>query len=142
MSDEPELTDGDGVPIPHEYQTEAIIEKLTSGDVEQELIGLRDYLIHELTVSRCTKCQASKLRTGDTAALVGKLQTALERIEEVRRDVRLQREAEAGEVTGVAAIRRRRNDAGRPAAENPSSAGHGSKQGPRRTSPHRRNARG
>lgn len=55
-------------------------EALESSDPRIYLTGLRDYLIHELTGNRCKACDMSKLRTGDTAALVMRLQNVLAEI--------------------------------------------------------------
>jgi hypothetical protein len=46
-----------------------------------KLIGLRDYVAHELEANRCKTCFNSQLRTGDTAALVLRLRAILEDIE-------------------------------------------------------------
>lgn len=48
-----------------------------------KLIALRDYVAHELEGNRCKTCFNSKLRTGDTAALVLRLKTLLDDIESV-----------------------------------------------------------
>jgi hypothetical protein len=139
MADE---LDGEGNPIPEEYSTEELIRKLTSGDQLTELIGMRDFLIHELTVHRCSSCLASKLRTGDTASLAGKLTAALEAINDVRHTAVLNKAAAEGKVTGVAAIRAERGTGpGGSASPNSSPTVHGSKSSRRNTSPKRRNAR-
>lgn len=52
-----------------------------SGDRRASLVALRDYLAHELQVHRCKSCQAFQMRTGDTAALVLRLQKVMEEIE-------------------------------------------------------------
>jgi hypothetical protein len=56
---------------------------LRSDDPRTQLMAVRDYLINELTVNRCQTCTASKLRTGDTAALVLRLTTTLKEISEL-----------------------------------------------------------
>lgn len=56
-------------------------EIVQSGDRRASLVALRDYLAHELNVHRCKTCQAFQLRTGDTAALVLRLQKVMEEIE-------------------------------------------------------------
>jgi hypothetical protein len=49
-----------------------------------KLIALRDYVAHELEANRCKTCFTSKLRTGDTAALVLRLKTLLDDIESIQ----------------------------------------------------------
>lgn len=56
-------------------------ETVRSGDRRASLIALRDYLAHELQVHRCKACEAFQMRTGDTAALVLRLQKVMEEIE-------------------------------------------------------------
>lgn len=46
-----------------------------------KLVALRDFVAHELEGNRCTTCYNSKLRTGDTAALVLRLKAILDDIE-------------------------------------------------------------
>ena len=134
------LVDGEGNPIPEQFETGEIIRKLSSDDPLEQAIGLRDYLIHELTVNRCPSCQASKLRTGDTAALVLRTKDTLETLVALRKQQALEDAANLGEVTGIAAIRGKRSTGGAE-TPNPSPSQHGSKNAVRRTSPHRRNAR-
>jgi hypothetical protein len=55
-------------------------DEVKSGDMRRALIAIRDYLVQELDVNRCSSCMASKLKTGDTAALVLRLQKVLEEI--------------------------------------------------------------
>lgn len=56
---------------------------IKSGNRRDALIGLRDFLVHELEGHRCSKCQMSQLRTGDTAALVLRLTKVLEDLEKI-----------------------------------------------------------
>lgn len=58
-------------------------EEVASGDRRRSLIALRDYLAHELEGNRCPSCYMSKLRTGDTAALVLRLTKVMEEIEAI-----------------------------------------------------------
>lgn len=58
-------------------------EAVKSGDRRLSLVALRDYLAHELQVHRCNTCQAFQLRTGDTAALVLRLQKVMEELESI-----------------------------------------------------------
>lgn len=53
---------------------------IRSGDQRASLVALRDYVAHELEANRCKSCQMSQLRTGDTAALVLRLQKIIEEI--------------------------------------------------------------
>jgi hypothetical protein len=61
-------------------------EAIRSTNRRAQLEALRDFLVHELEVARCNTCLASKLRTGDTAALVLRLQKVLEEIEALPRE--------------------------------------------------------
>lgn len=47
----------------------------------EKLEALRDYVAHELEANLCNTCFNSRLRTGDTAALVLRLRALLEDIE-------------------------------------------------------------
>lgn len=58
-------------------------EVVAKGDHRDSLIALRDYVAHELESNRCSKCFNSQLRTGDTAALVLRLQKIIEDIEAI-----------------------------------------------------------
>lgn len=62
---------------------ESLSEAIETEDPRQQLMAVRAYLVHELEVNRCPSCQASKLRTGDTAALVLRLTTILREIAEL-----------------------------------------------------------
>lgn len=53
---------------------------LKSGDFREQLIAIRDVLIHELTGHRCPKCEMSMMRTGETAALALRLTKTIEMI--------------------------------------------------------------
>lgn len=77
-------------------------EAIKTGDRRVQLLAIRDYLTHELEVNRCNTCMASKLRTGDTAALVLRLMKVLEEIDELPR--------KDGKVTELDALRARRAD--------------------------------
>lgn len=50
------------------------------GDRRTQLEGVRDYVVHELEGNLCNTCRNSKLRTGDQASLILRLQTVLEEI--------------------------------------------------------------
>lgn len=57
------------------------IAAIKSDDVLRQLVALRDLVAHELDVARCPDCTALKMRAGDTAALVLRLQTIIREIE-------------------------------------------------------------
>lgn len=78
-------------------------DAIATEDMRTALIGIRDFLVHELEGSRCKTCEMSKLRTGDTAALVLRLQKVLEDIEAIPN--------KDAEVSDLDAIRRRRDGA-------------------------------
>lgn len=118
------------------YRDEDIEKKLVSEDELDELVGIRDYLIHELIGNRCSSCHMSKLRTGDTAALTKQLRDVLERITVLRKARELVEAQKAGKVVGLAAIRGERGggrDAGKPAAKTPPPSKLGTKAAARRT---------
>lgn len=75
-------------------------DSVRSSDRRIQLQAIRDYLVNELEVNRCNTCTASKLRTGDTAALVLRLMKVLEEIEDLPRD--------DGVVSDLDALRARR----------------------------------
>jgi hypothetical protein len=54
--------------------------EIATGDMVRSLEALRSYVAHELQGNRCPSCEMSKLRTGDTAALVLRLQKIIEDI--------------------------------------------------------------
>lgn len=72
-------------------------EAVSSGDERRALEAIRDYLVHELEGNRCNSCNMSKLRTGDTAALVLRLTKVMEDIAAIPK--------EQGEVSRLELIR-------------------------------------
>lgn len=64
-------------------EQESVEDVVKRGDYRDSLIALRDYVAHELEGNRCNQCFMSKLRTGDTAALVLRLKTLLDDIQEL-----------------------------------------------------------
>ncbi len=104
-------------------------EVISEGDTRNSLLALRDYVAHELQGNRCKACQMSQLRTGDTAALVLRLQKIIEDIEKLRPPANS--EGEAG-VTDLASIRNRRAADGRSVPANPDNARLGTQNAPRR----------
>jgi hypothetical protein len=65
---------------------DSLEEAIATGDRRISLEAIRSYLAHELEGNRCAKCQASQLRTGDTAALVLRLMKVMEEIEDLPRE--------------------------------------------------------
>jgi hypothetical protein len=60
--------------------TDNLENVVKKGDYRESLIALRDYVAHELEGNRCKTCSMSKLKTGDTASLVLRLQKIIEDI--------------------------------------------------------------
>ena len=105
-----------------EFQRTDVQKAVRSGDYRAALVALRDYLAHELEGKRCKTCAMSQLRTGDTAALVLRLQKVLEEIQTIP-----EQDAEVSELDRIRARR-----AGASAAENSAPSKLGTKMGPRR----------
>jgi hypothetical protein len=82
-------------------ERESLEEAVKSGDRRRSLVALRDYLAHELEANLCNTCLNSRLRTGDTAALVLRLTKVMEEIDAIPEH--------SGEVSDLDAIRARRN---------------------------------
>lgn len=61
----------------------SMVEAVGSNDYRESLLALRDYVAHELDGNRCKQCAMSQLRTGDTAALVLRLQKIIEDIQAI-----------------------------------------------------------
>lgn len=59
---------------------EDFMKALQSSDRRTQLEALRDLVAHELSVNRCEKCEAIRIRASDTAALVLRLQKILEEL--------------------------------------------------------------
>ena len=102
MADDP--TPGDDGYV--EANKSALVRDVQSGDMRRALMAIRDYVVHELDGNRCSKCAMSQLKTGDTAALVLRLQKILE-------DIASLPEAKSGEdddapKSGLAGIRQLR----------------------------------
>lgn len=82
-----------------DYGQGDLAKAVKSDDPRTALEAIRDYLVHELEVNRCKTCLASKLRTGDTASLVLRLESTLDRLEALPKH--------NGEVTQLDRIRAR-----------------------------------
>lgn len=61
------------------------------GSRREQLEAIRDYIANELEVHRCNTCTASKLRTGDQASLILRLQTVLAEIDALGDDKKVNR---------------------------------------------------
>ena len=57
------------------------LQDSVKGDRRTQLEAIRDYIAHELEVHLCKTCLASRLRTGDQASLILRLQTVLAEID-------------------------------------------------------------
>lgn len=107
-------------------QARELSEAVKSGDRRKALLGIRDFLVHELEGHRCNKCQMSVLRTGDTASLVLRLIKVIEDLDKIPK--------EDGEKSALAKIRERAGlhlvpDPPAPAVDK---IPHGTKKAPRR----------
>jgi hypothetical protein len=107
-------------------EQKSLTEEVESGDTRRSLIALRDYVAHELEGNRCQKCAMSQLRTGDTAALVLRLQKIIEDIAALPPDQDEEAEANRG-VVNLASIRKRRDPDRRPAPKVSDDSGLGTK---------------
>lgn len=110
-------------------EQKSLSEEIESGERRRSLIALRDYVAHELEGNRCSKCAMSQLRTGDTAALVLRLQKLIEEIAGLPAEQDLEAEAAKG-VISLASIRNRAADR-RPVPPIPHDPGLGTKAAPR-----------
>lgn len=63
-----------------EFTRETLKSAVRSPDRRTQLEGIRDYITHELEGNLCNTCKNSKLRTGDQASLILRLQTVLDEI--------------------------------------------------------------
>lgn len=68
-----------------EYERKHLSEAV-KGDRRMQLEGVRDYIVNELEGNLCNTCRNSKLRTGDQASLILRLQTVLEEIANLPKD--------------------------------------------------------
>lgn len=82
-----------------------LVEEVQSGDMRRALVAIRDYVVHELDGNRCSKCSMSQLKTGDTAALILRLQKILEEIAALPAEKKPGEDDEPEELTGLARIR-------------------------------------
>lgn len=61
--------------------TEVVADEDAS--MRDKLEAIRDYIAHQLEGNLCNTCLNSRLRTGDQASLILRLQTVLEQIEKI-----------------------------------------------------------
>lgn len=104
-----------------------LVTEVVSGDHLRALNALLRYVIHELEGNRCHACEMSKLRTGDTAALVLRAQKLIEEITALQPD-----EVDEGGGLSLAEILNRRDSPriSNPAVDDDSQLG--TKAAPRR----------
>lgn len=57
------------------------LQEAVKGDRRTQLEAIRDYIAHELEGNLCNTCANSRLRTGDQASLILRLQTVLGEID-------------------------------------------------------------
>lgn len=63
------------------YGHKTQLGEAVKGDRRAQLEAIRDYIARELDGNMCNKCLSSKLRTGDQASLILRLQAVLAEIE-------------------------------------------------------------
>lgn len=63
-----------------EFPREAL-KKAVKGTRREQLEAIRDYIANELEANLCSTCKNSRLRTGDQASLILRLQNVLAEIE-------------------------------------------------------------
>jgi hypothetical protein len=60
-----------------------LTEVVQEENMRESLEAIRDYIAHQLEANLCNTCLNSRLRTGDQASLILRLQTVLEQIEKI-----------------------------------------------------------
>jgi hypothetical protein len=109
----------------------SLSEAIASGNTRLSLTALRDYVAHELEGNRCDRCRMSQLKTGDTAALVLRLQKLIEDLKALGPEQNLAEEQKKG-VTNLASIRNARPSDRPTEAPDTPRADLGTKAAPRR----------
>lgn len=109
----------------------SLSDAIGTGDYRLSLTALRDYVAHELEGNRCKTCRMSQLRTGDTAALVLRLQKIVEDLKALGPEQNIDEEKRKG-VTNLASIRNTRPSDRTADAPDTPRAGLGTKNAPRR----------
>lgn len=82
--------------------TEKFEDEIESGDYRRSLIAMRDLVAHELSGKRCKSCEMLQMRSGETAALVLRLQKIIEDIDKLPN--------ENGEVSKLDELRAKREN--------------------------------
>lgn len=82
MPDDFISTDAASVVFPRTDLQEAV-----KGDRHEQLEAIRDYIARELEANLCSSCRNSRLRTGDQAALILRLQTVLAELDGLPKQV-------------------------------------------------------
>src|SRR5574337_369712 len=57
------------------------LQNAVKGSRRQQLEAIRDYIAHELEANLCSTCRNSRLRTGDQASLILRLQDVLKELD-------------------------------------------------------------
>lgn len=58
-------------------------EEIAAGDYRRSLVAMRDLVAHELSGKRCNQCNMLQMRSGETSALVLRLQKIIEDIDKL-----------------------------------------------------------
>jgi hypothetical protein len=111
---------------PETHGRQPLNEAVKTGDLRIQLTAMRDYIAHQLEANLCKTCLNSRLRTGDQASLLLRLEKVIEQI------AGLPEESEV--VNPIDEIRNRRL---RRQADQPDGRELGTKSAERRTGPRR-----
>ncbi len=74
--------------------------EIESGDKRRSLTAMRDYIAHELDGNRCHSCEMSRLKTGDQASLLLRLQQIIEELDKSKPIVRAKGVSSLANITG------------------------------------------
>lgn len=77
------------------------LSEAVRGSRREQLEGVRDYIVNELEGNLCNTCRNSKLRTGDQASLILRLQTVLDEIAALPKEEGTSRLASVRNLTGM-----------------------------------------
>lgn len=72
------------------------LQRAVKGTRREQLEAIRDYIAHELEANLCSTCRNSRLRTGDQASLILRLQSVLSELDSL---------GDKNEVNRLAAVR-------------------------------------
>lgn len=84
-----------------EFERMALKEAVRSLDRRTQLEGIRDYITHELEANLCNTCKNSKLRTGDQASLIKRLEEVLDDIANLPKETGHSRLAAVRNIAGM-----------------------------------------